>query len=84
MKPTYFQEGQVNVVHLDSRQFTARLPDREKLIDEDVQRKRVDAELKVCWRRTLEGAKSLLDAAHFVETYYAAMRSRVPLSCWIG
>ncbi len=75
MKPIYFQEGQVNVVHLDSRQFTARLPDREKLIDEDVQRKRIDAELKACWRRTLEGAKSQLDATHFVETYYSTMRS---------
>ncbi|MEO8155402.1 MAG: ATP-binding protein [Rhizobacter sp.] len=75
MQPIYFQEGQVNVVHLDSRQFTARLPDREKLIDEDVQRRRIDAELKACWRRTLEGAKTQLDATHFVETYYSAMRS---------
>jgi hypothetical protein len=75
MKPTYCSLDKVNVVHLDSRQFMARLPDRDKLIDEDVQDRRIDAELKACWRRTLEIAKTQLSPEHFVETYYAAMRS---------
>ena len=75
MKPIYFQDDQVNVVHLDSRQFTARLPDRDKLIDEDVQRKRIDSELKACWRRILEIAKTELPAERFVETYYSTMRA---------
>ncbi len=66
---------QVNVVHLDSRQFVARLPDRDKLIDEDVQRKRIEAELKACWRRILEVAKTELPADRFVEQYYPAMRA---------
>jgi hypothetical protein len=57
LKPTYCLRDELNVVHLDSRQFMARLPDRDKLIDEDVQRKRIDAELKACWRNTLEIAK---------------------------
>jgi hypothetical protein len=61
----------VNVVHLDSRQFMARLPDRDRLIDEDVQRQRIDTELKACWRRTLEIAKARAAAARFVDTYYA-------------
>lgn len=74
MKPVYCPLDKVNVVHLDSRQFTARLPDRDKLIDEDVQRKRIDAELKACWRRTLEVAKSELPPERFVESYYGAMR----------
>src|SRR5574338_561819 len=74
MKPTYCLLDKVNVVHLDSRQFPARLPDRDKLIDEDVQRKRIDAELKACWRRTLEVAKMQLPPDRFVEIYYAAMR----------
>jgi hypothetical protein len=39
MKPNYCPFDEVNVVHLDSRQFMARLPDRDKLIDEDVQKK---------------------------------------------
>ena len=58
LKPTYCLRDELNVVHLDSRQFMARLPDRDKLIDEDVQRKRIDAELKACWRNTLEIART--------------------------
>jgi hypothetical protein len=67
MKPNYCQRDEVNVVHLDSRQFMARLPDRDKLIDEDVQRKRIDTELKACWRQTLEIAKTQLPPERFVE-----------------
>ncbi len=66
---------QVNVVHLDSRQFVARLPDRDKLIDEDVQRRRIESELKDCWRQILEVAKTQLTADRFVEQYYPAMRA---------
>ena len=36
--------------------------------------KRIDAELKACWRQTLELAKTQLSPERFVETYYAAMR----------
>lgn len=64
----------VNVVHLDSRQFMARLPDRDRLIDEDVQRQRIDTALKACWRRTLEIAKSELPPRQFVDTFYGVMR----------
>jgi hypothetical protein len=74
LRPTYSSEGQVNVVHLDSRQFMARLPDRDKLINEDQQRRRIDAELKASWRKTLEAAKTQMSAQCFVDTYYAAMR----------
>ena len=74
LRPTYFSEDQVNVVHLDSRQFMARLPDRDKLINEDQQRQRIDAELKANWRKTLEVAKKQMSAERFVDTYYAAMR----------
>ena len=74
LKPTYCPGEQVNVVHLDPRQFMARLPDRDRLIDEDVQRRRIDAVVKACWRRTLEIAKSELPPERFVGTYYAAMR----------
>lgn len=75
MKPNYCPLDKVNIVHLDSRQFMARLPDRDKLIDEDVQSKRINAELKACWRRTLEIAKTQLSPSAFVEMYYAAMRA---------
>ncbi|MDE2298471.1 MAG: ATP-binding protein [Burkholderiales bacterium] len=75
LKPTWCKPEQVNVVHLDSRQFMARLPDRDKLIDEDVQRKRIDAELKNSWRTTLEVAKAQLTPERFVDTYYTTMRA---------
>ncbi|MBT9597762.1 MAG: ATP-binding protein [Vitreoscilla sp.] len=75
LKPTWGSYDKVNVVHLDSRLFMARLPDRDRLIDEDVQRKRIDAELKSCWRATLEVAKTQLSPERFVEIYYAAMRA---------
>lgn len=75
MRPVHFSVDQVNVVHLDSTMFMARLPDRDKLIDEDVQRRRIDAELKTSWRQVLEDAKFQMDADRFVEMYYDAMRS---------
>jgi hypothetical protein len=75
LRTSFLSDERVNVVHLDSQTFTARLPDRDKLIDEDQQRRRIDAELKACWRRVLETAKAELSNEHFVETYYPAMRS---------
>lgn len=75
LNTSYLPLGEVNVVHLDSRQFVARLPDRDKLIDEDMQRKRIEAELKEGWRRILEVAKTQLSPDRFVEIYYPAMRA---------
>lgn len=75
LNTSYLPLGEVNVVHLDSRQFVARLPDRDKLIDEDIQHKRIDAELKDCWRKILEVAKTQLAPDRFVEIYYPAMRA---------
>ena len=74
LKPSCFLHETPNVVHLDSRQFMARLPDRDRLIDEDLQRKRIDTELKACWRSTLESAKTSLAPEQFVQIYYAVMR----------
>ncbi len=75
MKPIYHQLDHVNVVHLDSRQFVARLPDRDKLIDEEDQTRRIDAALKASWRRILEITKAQLPPERFLATYYAAMRA---------
>jgi Histidine kinase-, DNA gyrase B-, and HSP90-like ATPase len=75
IRPLYFTPDAVNVVHLDSQQFMARLPDRDKLIDEDVQRRRIDAELKACWQQVLISAKNELAPAQFVELYYPVMRA---------
>ncbi|BBP03000.1 hypothetical protein TPL01_22160 [Sulfuriferula plumbiphila] len=74
MRSSYFDAAQVNVVHLDSKEFVARLPDRDKLIDEDDQRKRIDACLKSLWRQALLEAKAGMEAEAFVDTFFEAMR----------
>ncbi|WP_406625191.1 ATP-binding protein [Acidovorax sp. SDU_ACID1] len=73
--PVYFDQSRVNVVHLDAREFTARLPDRDVLIDSDQQLQRIQRQLKQCWREILEVAKTQLPPQQFVDTYYRAMRS---------
>ena len=72
MRPSGFDPDHVNVVHLDSATFVARLPDRDKLIDEEDQRKRIDACLSALWRRALLAAKAEMHAEAFVETFFRA------------
>lgn len=73
-RPSYFKADDVNIIHLDPRQFMARLPDRDTLIDADQQLKRVEAQVKQCWRTILEVAKTQLAPQQFVATYFDAMR----------
>jgi hypothetical protein len=75
LRPVYFDADHVNVVHLDSKQFVARLPDRDKLIDEEDQKKRIDASLNSLWRQVLLDAKTRMAAELFVDTYFEAMCS---------
>ncbi len=74
LRPIYHRPERVNVLHLDARQFMARLPDRDKLIDEDQQRRRIDAALRAEWRRVLEDAKRSLPSDVFVTRFYPALR----------
>ena len=64
-----------NIVHLDSTQFAARLPDRDVLIDAGEQRKRIDAALKGLWREHLVRAKAALPASGFVERYFEVAKT---------
>ena len=61
-----------NVVHLDPRQFDARLPDRDVLIDEAEVVKRVDRQLKAMWRARLEKAKRTLPSEALVAGFLDA------------
>jgi hypothetical protein len=63
-----------NVVHLNPRRFIARLPDRDKLIDEDEQRRLIEAAIAVLWRSTLQARKHELDAFAFADRFFAAAR----------
>ena len=73
MRPSGFDPEHVNVAHLDSQKFVARLPDRDKLINEEDQRKRIDACLSALWRTALLAAKAQMEAEVFVETFFKAM-----------
>lgn len=73
--PHYYSPSHVNVVHLDPERFMARLPDRDKLINENDQLKLIDAEIRQLWRHVLETAKQQLPPRQFVDRYYGAMRT---------
>lgn len=74
--PSYYENDRVNVVHLDPRQFMARLPDRDMLIDADQQFPRIEAQLQLSWRHHLQKARNSLPDRSFVDTFYSAVR------CW--
>lgn len=73
MRPAGFDPEHVNVVHLDSQRFLARLPDRDKLIDEEDQCRCIDACLGSLWRGALLAAKANMDPEAFVGTFFPAM-----------
>lgn len=70
--PYFLNEHRMNIVHLDPSRFMARLPDRDKLIDEDEQRKLIDETLKDIWRAILLNRKQELTTVEFVDRYYDA------------
>lgn len=74
-RPSYMDLNAINVVHLESSQFMARLPDRDQLIDEDQQLQRVGCEIKSAWHRHLQFAKAQLSSKEFVSRFYDAMRN---------
>ena len=59
----------VNIVHLDSRQFHARLPDRDKLIDEDQVVKRIKQVVRHEAIAKINALKDALSPAEFAEGY---------------
>ena len=73
LAPLYCCENP-NVVHLDPRRFIARLPDRDKLIDEEEQRRHIEAAIAGLWRSALQAHKEELDAFVFADLFFAAAR----------
>lgn len=73
--PTYYScDDPANVIHLDPTKFVARLPDREKLIDEEEQIKLVDSAISMLWLNALQERKSALPAHQFVEAFFDAAK----------
>ena len=64
------RECDVDVLHLDSRKFAARLPDRTSLIDAEEKRLLIEAARDALWRQVLLERKRALPADEFVERYF--------------
>ena len=62
-------DSNVNIVHLDSRQFHARLPDRDKLIDEDLVVNQVKSIVQKEVVKKINALKETLSPAEFAEGY---------------
>lgn len=58
------------VVHLDSKQFVARMPDRSHLYDAEVQSKRIDAEIVAVGARYLAKRKHEISGLDFVQLHW--------------
>ncbi len=69
-----------NVLHLDSKMFFARLPDRDVLIDADVQEQKIRDQVRACWSDVLKSRKLALPTAQFLEQFFAVMRHHQHLS----
>lgn len=64
-------EDWVNVVHLDSTRFFARLPDRNKLIDEDQVIREIRRGIRDLWQGRLKVLKATTPPEVFVQGYRA-------------
>lgn len=68
-----YHQMDTNVVHLDPGRFMARLPDRDKLIDEDAQLLSICNAVQDCWRSVLIDAKAGLKEQEFVQRFAGTM-----------
>lgn len=69
-----YGEGAQIVVHLDSVQFTARMPDRSDLFDPQTQWGIIQSELRATVTRYLAQAKHEMEAQAFIKRYWKACR----------
>ena len=70
-----YEPTSTDVVHLDSKLFKGKFPDRDVVINQDEMLALVDAELKALYVDSLLEAKKRLAPAVFMETYQALARS---------
>lgn len=65
---TYTLTG--NIVHLDSTQFQAVMPDRKMLFDQDAQTSRISSAVQALQIEQIKSAKAEKKASEFVQTYF--------------
>jgi hypothetical protein len=59
-----------NVIHLDPRRFTGRMPDRSALVDQEDAMQQVRAAVSNAWKARLRRLKAALSAADFAALAY--------------
>lgn len=64
-----------SIVHLDSKLFYAKMPDRNVLIDESEQIEKISAAISEQWRAIMLAEKAVMPAQMFAEKYWAIARS---------
>jgi len=68
----------VTVIHLDARRFMARLPDRDVLVDQDLQIKEVKQVYEDLWRAHLKEELETLGPVAFLDQYATVARTYMP------
>lgn len=68
-------ENCATIVHLDSRLFTAKMPDRNVLIDEGEQLEKISAAIREKWRSIMQSEKANMNANAFVDAYWNIAKS---------
>ncbi len=70
----YFVGEHAPIVHLDPQMFTARLPDRDRLINEDEARLKIEEAIKLWWMKKIEAERPLLPVPKLLKEYWTLMK----------
>lgn len=62
------------IIHLDSLLFTGRLPDRDKLVDEDAALKRISKTIEQFWVGCATHAKSVMTHEQFILKFWDGLK----------
>jgi len=68
----YFRTA--NIIHLDSKQFYGRAPDRDTLIDESDVLEKIQCMIQQLWRQRLENDVNHMDETAIAESYYPTLK----------
>lgn len=71
----YFDFSMVNpIIHLDSKRFKARMPDRDVLIDSDEQMNVINGVITNLWKSAVLEAKANLEPSDFLNRWYVVIK----------
>ncbi|RMH32072.1 MAG: hypothetical protein D6690_14570 [Nitrospirae bacterium] len=68
-----FRGREINIVHLDRKRFTGRLPDRDTLVDESTALNAITSRINNVWRERLQELASTLPQDEFAQSSLATL-----------